>query len=414
MAGMVSETKQTAADPTSRSALLDGIDERVLWLASRMIHEANVVRPSPDGIKVGGHQASSASSVSILTELYGRWLRPGDIIAPKPHAAPVVHAIHALMGILPPEELARLRSFGGLQSYLSRTKDPVPADMSLGSMGLGPAAPLFLALSDRYLRDHLESARNAPTRRFVALVGDAELDEGNIWEAIADEALHGLGSVTWIIDLNRQSLDRVIPGIRVRQLESAFMAAGWQVLEAKYGRRLLDRFEAPGGGCPARSHRPDDQRGIPGRHPHRRHRAACEPHRWRRGGRSTIELAKPWLISTTTSCRRLLAGLGGHDHDELARMLAEADAAVDRPSVLFAYTIKGWRLPFAGDALNHSALMKSDQVEALAQRAGRRPRATRGPCSTPDSAAGELMARRGEELYGKDSGRGSDLKRRAP
>jgi pyruvate dehydrogenase E1 component len=358
-----------AGERERRSAVLERIDARALWLAVRMVHEANVVRPNPDGLKVGGHQASSASAVSILSELYLRWLRPGDVMAPKPHAAPVVHALHALMGVLPASELARLRVFGGLQSYLSRTKDPYPLDLSLGSMGLGPAAPLFLAHCERYLRDHFEAARERPERRFVALVGDAELDEGNIWEAVADPALQGLGRVTWIVDLNRQSLDRVIPGIRVRQLEMAFAAAGWQVLEAKYGSRLEARYAMPGG--ERLRERIDDMTNeeyqalirLPG--PDARERLVAEAPEEARD-----DLARVVGDVPDAGLTALLADLGGHDHAMLSRMLAAADADPGRPSVVFAYTIKGWRLPFAGDALNHSALMMAEQVRTLAPTLG--------------------------------------------
>ena len=194
---------------------LDRIQQRVLWLATRIVHEANHVRPNPDTTKVGGHQASSASTVSIMTALYfGGWLRRGDRVSVKPHASPVLHAIHYLLGTLDRRYLTTLRSFGGLQAYPSRTKDPDPVDFSTGSVGLGATAPLFSALVDRYLASHFDTGEDAAKRRFIALVGDAELDEGNVWEAIRDETMRGsrLGGVLWIVDLNRQSLDRVIPG----------------------------------------------------------------------------------------------------------------------------------------------------------------------------------------------------------
>ncbi|HEX8968353.1 MAG TPA: pyruvate dehydrogenase, partial [Chloroflexota bacterium] len=231
-------------------ATLERIQERVLWLATRMIHEANHVRPNPDDTKVGGHQASSASVVSILTALYfGGWLRAGDRVSVKPHASPAFHAIQYLLGNLDARYLTTLRAFGGLQAYPSRTKDPDPVDFSTGSVGLGAAAPLFAALADRYAASHFRPDHPHPTRRFIALVGDAELDEGNVWEAIGDETIRGtrLGNVLWIVDLNRQSLDRVIPGIKVQEMEALFRGIGWQVLEAKYGRRLQAAFTAPGG-----------------------------------------------------------------------------------------------------------------------------------------------------------------------
>jgi pyruvate dehydrogenase E1 component len=379
--------------------LLERIDARVLWLATRMIHEANVVRPSPDGLKVGGHQASSASSVTILSELYLRWLRPGDIVVPKPHAAPVVHALQALMGVMPASELARLRVYGGLQSYLSRTKDPFPVDISLGSMGLGPAAPLFLALCDRYLRDHLEHVHATPERRFVAMVGDAELDEGNIWEAIGDEALRGMGRVTWIVDLNRQSLDRVIPGIRVRQLQSTFLAAGWQVLEAKYGRRLQERFAGPGGGT--LRDRIDEMTNEEYQAAIRMGGADARAMLLERApAEARDDMARVVSDVPDGELTALLSDLGGHDHEELARLLAEADEDSSRPSVVFAYTIKGWRLPFAGDALNHAALLNAKQVEELAPGLGAD---ADDPWALFPAGSGEhsLLARRARELYGE-------------
>src|SRR5438105_5019155 len=169
---------------------LEGIQSRVLWLATRMIHEANHVRPGADSTKVGGHQASSASVVSILTALYfGDWLRAGDRVSIKPHASPVFHALQYLLGNLDRRYLTTLREFGGLQAYPSRTKDPDPVDFSTGSVGLGATAPLFAALAERYAATHFK--RNAQRRRYVALVGDAELDEGNVWEAIGDETVRG-------------------------------------------------------------------------------------------------------------------------------------------------------------------------------------------------------------------------------
>ncbi|HEX9526301.1 MAG TPA: 1-deoxy-D-xylulose-5-phosphate synthase N-terminal domain-containing protein, partial [Streptosporangiaceae bacterium] len=225
-------------------AVLEEIQQRVLWLATRIVDAANHDRDTGDGVKVGGHQASSASLVTVMTALYFAHLDAADRVSVKPHASPVFHAIQYLLGNLDRSYLPTLRAFGGLQSYPSRTKDPDTVDFSTGSVGLGAAAPLFAAATRRYVDAHF-GAR--PRSRFVALIGDAELDEGNIWEAVADPATDGLGSVMWIIDVNRQSLDRVVPGIRIAQWEQQFTAAGWHVVEAKYGRRLREAFARPGG-----------------------------------------------------------------------------------------------------------------------------------------------------------------------
>ena len=223
---------------------LDTIQQRVLWLATLIIHYANNLRPNADQTKVGGHQASSASMVSIMTALYFHFLQAGDRVSVKPHASPVFHAIHYLLGQLPKKYLTMFRSFGGLQAYPSRTKDPDAVDFSTGSVGLGAVAPAFGALAHRYALSHFG---HVSSRRFVGVIGDAELDEGNVWEAILDQALAGIDNLLWIVDLNRQSLDRVVPGIRARQLQRLFEESGWQVLEAKYGRQLQELFERPGG-----------------------------------------------------------------------------------------------------------------------------------------------------------------------
>ena len=230
---------------------LDQLQRRVLWLAVRMIDHANRERPAPTGdmaIKVGGHQASSASMVSIMTALWFGHLSGHDKVAVKPHASPVYHSIKYLTGELDRSYLTRLREVGGLQAYPSRTKDPDVADFSTGSVGLGAVAPLFAAMARRYIDEHFGVAERQPAR-FIALVGDAELDEGNIWEAIADPALQGLGNVMWVVDANRQSLDRVIPDQKIKKLMEFFDGAGWHVVEAKYGRLLTEAFDRPGGGA---------------------------------------------------------------------------------------------------------------------------------------------------------------------
>jgi pyruvate dehydrogenase E1 component len=223
---------------------LAAIERRVLWLAVRIVDFANREREKNDELKVGGHQASSASMVTLMTALYFADLDARDRVSVKPHASPVLHAIEYLLGRLDQSYLKRLRDFGGLQPYPSRTKDPFPVDYSTGSVGLGSAAPLFGALADRYIDSHGGAATGG---RFISLLGDAELDEGNIWEALAEPLTRKLGNVLWVIDLNRQSLDRVIPGIKAQELERSFETVGWHVVELKYGRQLREAFALEGG-----------------------------------------------------------------------------------------------------------------------------------------------------------------------
>src|SRR3954451_5967486 len=224
---------------------LKAIEQRVLWLSTRIIDAANHDRDNTEGIKVGGHQASSASMVSIMTALYFAHLRADDRVSVKPHASPVLHAVNYLLGRLDARYLTELRALGGLQSYPSRLKDPDPVDFSTGSVGIGATATLWSGLAHRYVSGHFDVPQGG---RQVALVGDAELDEGAIWEALIDPMVPQLGETLWIVDLNRQSLDRVVPDIAAGRIGAMFKAAGWQTIVVKYGRILRELFERPGGG----------------------------------------------------------------------------------------------------------------------------------------------------------------------
>src|SRR5580658_5680167 len=201
--------------------VLRAVETRVLWLATSIVQYANSIRPGRSNLKVGGHQASSASVVSIMTALYFEHLRAGDRVSVKPHASPVLHAIEYLLGRLDRDYLTRLRSFGGLQSYPSRAKDPVAADFSTGSVGIGATAPVWSALAHRYVSDHFDVA---PAGRQIALLGDAELDEVACWLAIVDPFVSTLGEVRWIVDLNRQSLDRIVPNVAAGRIAAMFEA----------------------------------------------------------------------------------------------------------------------------------------------------------------------------------------------
>ena len=379
---------------------LERVQQRVLWLATRMVHEANHIRPSADHTKVGGHQASSASVVSIVTALYfGGWLRAGDRVSIKPHASPVFHAVQYLLGNLDRRYLTTLRDFGGLQAYPSRTKDPDPVDFSTGSVGLGAAAPLFAALADRYAATHFRPDQGHPTRRFIALVGDAELDEGNVWEAISDETIRGtrLGNVLWIVDLNRQSLDRVIPGIKVQEMEALFRGIGWQVLEAKYGRRLQAAFDTPGGQALRRriDDMPNEEYQDLVRTP-----GASARERLLEDAPAADRDALGTVLSPVTdeNLPGLLGDLGGHDLAELLKAFRATDESGGRPTVLFAYTMKGWGLPFAGDPLNHSALLSPEQIDALRARLCI-PAEDDWACFAADSAEGRLCRQTAARLY---------------
>ncbi len=325
-----------------------------------MVHHANKVRTVTSGVKVGGHQASSASMVSIMTALYLHHLRGEDRVSVKPHAAPILHALNYLTGRLDASWLTRLREYGGLQSYPSRTKDPDPVDFSTGSVGIGATATIWSALAHRYVQDHFKVAGCG---RSIALVGDAELDEGAIWEALVDPMTPRLGNVMWVVDLNRQSLDRVVPDIAAGRIGAMFQAAGWETITVKYGKRLRSLFAREGG----------------------------EALRERLDTMGNEEY-QSCLRTPTSDLRRVLAGdgdgrrkildvlsdlddvavsdivgdLGGHDLGDLLDAFRQADVTTDRPSVVFAYTIKAWGLPSMGHPSNHSALLSEEQWRALA------------------------------------------------
>lgn len=372
-------------------ATLEAIESRVLWLATNIVHYANNVRPNPDKSKIGGHQASSASMVSILTALYFYFLKAGDRVAVKPHASPAYHAVQYLLGNLDAKYLPELRSYKGLQAYPSRTKDPDPVDFSTGSVGLGGVGPAFAALGHRYA---LTQFGSVTSRRFVALLGDAELDEGSVWEAVSEEALRGLGNVIWIVDLNRQSLDRVVPGIKAIELKRHFEVGGWKVLETKYGQKLQTVFARPGGDALRR--RIDEMSNeeyqallrLDG--PSLRGRLENGPL-----GKELAALLKDLPDGDLPG---LLANLGGHDLNELLRVFGEADRETKVPTVIFAYTIKGWGLPIAGDRMNHSALLTEPQVDALRERIGLSKK-DEWAAFLPDSPEGKLCQAARQRLY---------------
>ena len=359
--------------PDDERRVLLSIQDRLLWLAVNAIHHANSRRKNPSPERVGGHQSSSTSTLTLLTALYFKILRPGDRIAVKPTAAPIFYAIQVLRRLLPPEGLQAYRALGGLQAYPSRAKNPTWFDFSTGSMGLGAVAPGFAALLDRYVLDHFDGpGAPAPDQppatarpRNVAVVGDAELDEGSVWEAWTEEAMADLAGHVVVVDLNRQSLDRVVGDRRSRQLPALFRALGWHVIPLRFGRRLHALFSRPGGAF------------------------WCE--RFETMGnleyhallRLPVAAARETLLATAPADARalltgvedaglveLLTDLGGHDLDAIVDAFARAEAVPDRPVAILAWTIKGWRLPFAGDPLNHGAQVTSEQLEALRRDLG--------------------------------------------
>jgi pyruvate dehydrogenase E1 component len=350
--------------PASRLDILKALERKVLWLSSWMIHNANHLRPGTDGLKVGGHQASSASSTTLLSALYFDVLKPEDRVAVKPHASPAYHAIQYLLGRQTRDKLENFRGYKGAQSYPSRTKDTDDVDFSTGSEGLGVAQTLFSSLVQDYVKYH-DWMRDQPEGRMIALVGDGELDEGNIHEALIEGWKHGLRNTWWIVDYNRQSLDAVVHEDLWKKFEIMFANYGWDVLIIKYGKLLEAAFNEPGGG--------DLRRWIDGC-PNQLYSALCfkggAAFRQRLTGELAVNADVLHLIERRTDDEllALMSNLGGHD---MASLL-EAFHAIkhDRPVCFIAYTIKGVGLPFQGHKDNHSGLMSPMQIDGLRERHG--------------------------------------------
>lgn len=357
-----------ALRPDSRRlAALRALERKVLWLSSWMIHHANQIRRKSDGLKVGGHQASSASAVSLMTALYFHALRPEDRVAVKPHASPVFHAIQYLLGRQSLEKLQRFRAYGGAQSYPSRTKDTDDVDFSTGSVGLGVAETLFASIVQDYVHLRGLAPDGAKQGRMVAIVGDAEFDEGNVFEAMLEGWKHDVRNLWWVIDYNRQSLDSVVSDQLFQAIERAFAGTGWRVVTLKYGKLLEAAFAGPGGEalqrwideCPNSLYSALTYKGGAAWREHLEAEIGTAP-----GVRELLA-----RYNDDDALHRLMTNLAGHDLESLTEAF-DAAARTDEPTCFIAYTIKGFGLPFAGHKDNHAGLMSTAQIEAFRDSLG--------------------------------------------
>ena len=339
---------------------LKTLDDKLRWLSAWTIHHANHIRESADGLKVGGHQASCASMTAIMAALYFHALGPSDRVAVKPHAGPVLHAIHYLLGSQTLEQLKNFRGFGGMQSYPSRTKDKIPVDFSTGSVGLGVAITAFASLVQDYLTAH-GWMDEADRGRFVALIGDAELDEGNIYEALIEAYKHDIRNCWWIVDYNRQSLDATSADRMFERFDEIFRSCGWRTIELRWGKKL----EA------ALARNPKVRDWLEAL-PNADHSALLYQggSAWR--ARIEADLGKPaapFLKGLDDEALgALMSDLGGHCMETLVE--AFDSAKDDVPTLFVAWTVKGFGLPFAGHKDNHSGLMNPTQAHALRDAMG--------------------------------------------
>ena len=338
--------------------ILKDLEKKVSWLSAWMIHNANNIRPSLDGIKVGGHQASSASIVSIMVALYFKILKSEDRVAVKPHAAPVFHSIQYLLGNQNQDKLENFRAFGGAQSYPSRTKDTDDVDYSTGSVGLGGAITIFGSLIQDYVTQHNFVSKDFKLGKMVALLGDAELDEGNIYEALLEGAKQNVRNCWWVIDYNRQSLDAVVADKLHLKIDDLFASMGWRVITLKYGKKLQSLSKLKGGNkilnwidnCPNDLYSALSYMGSKG---------------WREHLNKDLKINKDSInIIKSLSDEELnetMSNLAGNDVEAVLEAFIEADND-DIPTCFIAYTIKGFGLPLAGHKDNHSGLMNNHQM----------------------------------------------------
>ena len=344
-------------------ACLKALEEKSLWLSSWMIHHANHIRPNRDGLKVGGHQASSASLVTLMTALYFNELHPNDRVAVKPHASPVFHSIQYLMGRQSLDQLKLFRSFGGAQAYPSRTKDSDQVDFSTGSVGLGVAVTLFASLIQDYLNTKSMLPSGEKPGRMIALMGDAELDEGNVWEAMLEGWKHEVRNLWWIIDYNRQSLDSTVSDKLFNRFDDIFNTTGWNVITLKYGKKLSALADKNGGDaiiqwiddCPNSLYSALTYKGGEGFRQHIE------------GEVGNISGVKSLLQDyDNEEFYDLVTDLAGHDMESVLEAFSEADP--ERPNVFIAYTVKGRGMPFAGHKDNHAGLMTQDQMKQFREK----------------------------------------------
>jgi pyruvate dehydrogenase E1 component len=333
------------------------LEKKALWLSAWMIHNANYLREDRDGIKVGGHQASCASATTLLTALYMDVLNVEDRIAVKPHASPVFHALMYLLGRQDQSTMERFRGLGGAQSYPSRTKDTRDVDFSTGSVGLGVAETLFASLVQDYTRLNGLMGDGVQPGRMVALMGDAELDEGNVFEALLEGWKYDVGDLWWVIDYNRQSLDGVINHMLFQKIQSFFETVDWNVITLKYGKKLEAARGGPAGEallnwidtCPNDLYSALTFKGDGA---------------WRE--RLATDLSGTSGLKTLldshddVSLHGLMTNLAGHDMETVLEAFHGAPAG--EPCCFVAYTIKGYGTPLAGHKDNHAGLMNEAKM----------------------------------------------------
>ncbi len=353
----MTRTKSQTQERDQKLAYLKALERKILWLSSWTIHNANHIRDSRDGLKVGGHQASCASVATLMTALYFDVLKPQDRVAVKPHASPIFHAIQYLFGKQSRDKLKQFRALGGAQSYPSRTKDSDDVDLSTGSVGLGVGLTLFSSMVRDYVQFHKLATPEDQPGRMIAVMGDAELDEGNVFEALLEGWKHDVRDLWWMIDYNRQSLDRVVSDKLFQKIKDFFQAVGWRVVIVKHGKLQQAAFKRPGGealrqwidDCPNELYCALTFKG-----------GAAWRERLLRDIGNVPGIRELLGDHSDDALQDLMTNLAGHDMESVLEALHAVDS--DVPHCFIIYTIKGYGLPFAGHKDNHAGLMNIEQM----------------------------------------------------
>ncbi|MCC7382583.1 MAG: pyruvate dehydrogenase [Deltaproteobacteria bacterium] len=403
--------------PDKEAQLIERIARRTFAYATKMIFDANHREDAMEGDpKVGGHPAACSSAVHILSAIHLGVRGPDDMMAIKPHASPVDHALNFQLGLLheikgrrwlSTEEgktaMRGLRKFSQqgepvFQSYHSEWDPDGEYFFPSGSVGIPPVSALYTALAYRYAEDHgLEAPKDA---HFWCLIGDSEFREGSLAEAMPEAVEREIGNLTWIVDYNRQNLDgirivnpRGFRGTDAERIEKVSAANGWEVIQVRHGRKRLALFEKPGGEALQRVL----EDGISDFHFQtllfKKDGAVVRENLYR----EEKKLEKVLKGLSDAELFSVFADLGGHDVRVLLEALRASKKDVRRPTLIVAHTVKGWGLEMMAAPGNHSALPEESEMDAILASEGLK-KSDPFELFSPESEEGRFLGARGQEL----------------
>jgi pyruvate dehydrogenase E1 component len=370
----------------TESQLISKIARRVFAYATKMIYDANHREDINFGDpKVGGHPASCSSCVHIMSALHLGVREAADTFAIKPHASPNDHSLNYMLRLMHEypmgskwisdeqmhQAMYHLRKFSQngepvFQSYHSEWDPDGYFYYPSGSVGIPPVVSMYTSLAYRYAADHgYDVPKNA---HFWSLIGDSEFREGSLMEAMPDASERELSNVTWIVDYNRQNLDgtripnpRGLKGTDGDRMERVAVANGWKVIRVEHGSRRRAAFKKKGG----KALQEAIENGFSD--------YAFQMILLSRDG----NIVREQLLDQNKKLEPLLKtmsdaelfgvfeDLGGHDVGELIRAMRASKKEKHDPTLIIAYTIKGWGLDCYAAPGNHSALPSEAEVNRI-------------------------------------------------